>query len=108
MLVLLFVIFFVSPLAALLLLSRLPVLLPALTGLAFLAMFSGLVALVSRLSAVLTGLATLLPVLFHIVRHGVVLPFMCATWRFEFESNYVNLVAEVTTRVGAKHEAIKL
>ena len=61
-------VFFFLTLPAFFLLSGLPVL---LTGLAFLAMLSGLVA---RLSAV-ARLATLLSILFHIVCHEGVLHF---------------------------------
>ena len=48
---------------------------PSATGLA------GLVALLTRLPALLTGLSTLLFIFFHIVCHEIVLPFRCATWR---------------------------
>jgi hypothetical protein len=40
-----------------------------------------LVAVLSRLSALLTRLSSLLFVFFHIVCHEIFLPFQCATWR---------------------------
>jgi hypothetical protein len=87
--------FFILSLAALFWLSGLPVLLTGLPMLVFLTMLSGLVA---RLSA-LTGLSTLLSVLFHFVCHELVLQFCTARRHSAIEFICCILVAAEPAKV---------